>query len=51
MCLGNHHNQFGSVRVLLDFGVIYEGFPELQRDVEEQQKVLNSTLTTIEVFI
>ncbi|XP_026220458.1 transmembrane emp24 domain-containing protein 6-like [Anabas testudineus] len=48
MCLGNHNNQFGSVRVFLNFGVIYEGFEESKREMEEGEKVLNSTLTSIQ---
>ncbi len=51
MCLGNHNNQFGATRVFLDFGVIYEGSEELQREMEEGEKVLNSTLAGIEVFV
>ncbi|XP_070686468.1 transmembrane emp24 domain-containing protein 6-like [Pempheris klunzingeri] len=48
MCFGNHNNQFGGIRVFLNFGVIYEGFEESRRDMEEGGKVLNSTLTGIE---
>ncbi|XP_029009576.1 transmembrane emp24 domain-containing protein 6-like [Betta splendens] len=47
-CLRNHNNRFGSVRVFLNFGVIYEGFQESEREMEEEKKVLNSTLTSIE---
>ncbi|XP_023276152.1 transmembrane emp24 domain-containing protein 6 isoform X1 [Seriola lalandi dorsalis] len=43
MCLGNHKNQFGGIRVFLNFGVIYEGLEE-----SEGETVLNSTLTGIE---
>lgn len=50
MCLGNHYNQFGGVRVSLNFGVFYEGFEEAKKDVEEEEKVLNGTLSSIEVF-
>lgn len=35
----------------MNFGVIYEGFEESQRELEEGQKVLNSTLGGIEVFV
>lgn len=51
MCFGNHNNQFGGIRVFMNFGVIYEGFEESQRELEEGQKVLNSTLGGIEVFV
>lgn len=51
MCFGNHNNQFGSIRVFLNFGVIYEGFEESKRELEEGERVLNSTLAGIEVFI
>lgn len=51
MCFGNHNNQFGGIRVFLNFGVIYEGFEESKRDMEEGQEVLNSTLAGIEVFV
>lgn len=51
MCFGNHNNQFGGIRVFINFGVIYEGFEESQRELEEGQKVLNSTLGGIEVFV
>ena len=51
MCFGNHNNQFGGIRVFMNFGVIYEGFEESQRELEEGQKVLNSTLGSIEVFV
>ncbi|KAF7654091.1 hypothetical protein LDENG_00074770 [Lucifuga dentata] len=43
LCLGNHNN-----RVFLGFGVVYEGFEEGQRELEEDQKVLNSTLARIQ---
>ncbi|KAM3870205.1 transmembrane emp24 domain-containing protein 6-like [Diretmus argenteus] len=48
MCLGNHKNQFGGVRVFLNFGIIYEGFEEAERETEEGERVLNSTLSSIE---
>ncbi|XP_045892929.1 transmembrane emp24 domain-containing protein 6-like [Micropterus dolomieu] len=48
MCFGNHNNQFGSIRVFLNFGVIYEGFEESKRELEEGERVLNSTLAGIE---
>ncbi|XP_035498548.1 transmembrane emp24 domain-containing protein 6 isoform X2 [Scophthalmus maximus] len=51
MCLGNHNNQFGGIRVFLSFGVIYKGLEESEREMEEGEKVLNSTLTDIEVFL
>lgn len=51
MCFGNHNNQFGGIRVFMNFGVIYEGFEESQRELEEGHKVLNSTLGGIEVFV
>ncbi|XP_029288965.1 transmembrane emp24 domain-containing protein 6-like [Cottoperca gobio] len=47
MCLGNH-NQFGGIRVFVNFGVIYEGFEESKTEMEEGEKVLNSTLAGIE---
>uniref|UniRef100_A0A3Q3NKF5 Transmembrane emp24 domain-containing protein 6-like n=1 Tax=Mastacembelus armatus TaxID=205130 RepID=A0A3Q3NKF5_9TELE len=48
ICLGNHNNQFGGIRVFLNFGVVYEGFEESQRGMEEGGRVLNTTLTNIE---
>ncbi|XP_069385020.1 transmembrane emp24 domain-containing protein 6-like [Paralichthys olivaceus] len=51
MCLGNHNNQFGGIRVFLSFGVIYEGWEESKREMEEGRKVLNSTLTGIEASV
>ncbi|KAE8296817.1 Transmembrane emp24 domain-containing protein 6 p24 family protein gamma-5 [Larimichthys crocea] len=48
MCLGNHNNKFGGIRVFMNFGVIYEGFVESKGEMEEGEKVLNSTLTDIE---
>ncbi len=51
MCFGNHNNQFGDIRVFLNFGVIYEDFEESQRETEEEEKVLNTTLIGIEVFV
>ncbi|XP_070764127.1 transmembrane emp24 domain-containing protein 6-like [Enoplosus armatus] len=48
LCLGNRNNQFGGIRVFLNFGVIYEGFEESKREMEEGEKVLNSTLAGIE---
>lgn len=49
MCLGNHNNQFGGIRVFLNFGVIYEGSEEPKREMEDGEKVLNSTLAGIQV--
>nr|XP_046250707.1 transmembrane emp24 domain-containing protein 6-like [Scatophagus argus] len=43
MCLGNHNNQFGGIRVFVNFGVIYEGL-----EMEEGEEVLNNTLANIE---
>lgn len=51
MCLGNHNNKFGGIRVFVNFGVIYEGFEESKGEMEEGEKVLNTTLTDIEVFV
>lgn len=51
MCLGNHNNQFGGIRVFLNFGVIYEGFEDSKKEMEEGEEVLNSTLANIEVFV
>ncbi|TNN52145.1 Transmembrane emp24 domain-containing protein 6 [Liparis tanakae] len=51
ICLGNHNNQFGGIRVFVNFGVIYEGSEESTREAEEGEKVLNSTLAGIEVFV
>lgn len=51
MCFGNHNNQFGGIRVFMNFGVIYEGFEESQRELQEGERVLNSTLGNIEVFL
>ncbi|XP_051238886.1 transmembrane emp24 domain-containing protein 6-like [Dicentrarchus labrax] len=51
ICLGNHNNQFGSIRVFLNFGVIYEGFEKSKKEMEEGEKVLNSTLAGIEVSV
>ncbi|XP_071770490.1 transmembrane emp24 domain-containing protein 6-like [Centroberyx gerrardi] len=48
MCLGNHNNRFGGVRVFLNFGVVYEGFEEAKRELEEGEKVLNTTLARIQ---
>ncbi|XP_078112544.1 uncharacterized protein LOC144521808 isoform X1 [Sander vitreus] len=48
LCLGNHNNQFGGIRVFVNFGVIYEGFEESKREMEEGEMVLNSTLAGIE---
>ncbi|KAM4619201.1 uncharacterized protein tmed6 [Polymixia lowei] len=48
MCLGNHNNQFGGVRVFLNFGVVYEGFEEARTETEEETRVLNSTLASIQ---
>ncbi|XP_039665899.1 transmembrane emp24 domain-containing protein 6-like [Perca fluviatilis] len=48
LCLGNHNNQFGGIRVFVNFGVIYEGFEESEREMEEGEMVLNSTLAGIE---
>ncbi|XP_056272394.1 transmembrane emp24 domain-containing protein 6-like [Pseudoliparis swirei] len=48
ICLGNHNNQFGGIRVFVNFGVIYEGSEESKREAEEGEKVLNSTLAGIE---
>ncbi|XP_041795703.1 transmembrane emp24 domain-containing protein 6-like [Chelmon rostratus] len=48
MCLGNHNNQFGGIRVFLNFGVIYEGFEDSKKEMEEGEEVLNSTLANIE---
>uniref|UniRef100_A0A8C2XAW4 Transmembrane p24 trafficking protein 6 n=1 Tax=Cyclopterus lumpus TaxID=8103 RepID=A0A8C2XAW4_CYCLU len=48
ICLGNHNNQFGGIRVFVNFGVIYEGSEESKRETEEGEKVLNSTLAGIE---
>ncbi|XP_067447180.1 transmembrane emp24 domain-containing protein 6 [Thunnus thynnus] len=48
MCLGNHYNQFGVTRVFVDFGVIYESFMESEREMEEGEEVINSTLAGIE---
>ncbi|XP_071316431.1 transmembrane emp24 domain-containing protein 6-like [Trachinotus anak] len=48
MCLGNHNKQFGAIRVFLNFGAIYEGLEESEGEMEEGEKVLNSTLTVIE---
>lgn len=50
MCFGNRNNQFGGIRVFLNFGVIYEGLEESKGEIEEREKVLNSTLADIEVF-
>ncbi|XP_056138320.1 transmembrane emp24 domain-containing protein 6-like [Lampris incognitus] len=47
MCVGNR-NKFGTVRVYLNFGVIYEGLEEVGSEGKEEQKALNSTLTSIE---
>lgn len=49
MCLGNYKNHFGGVRVFLNFGVYYEGAEEMQRETKEGEKVLNNTLSNIEV--
>ncbi|KAM6972959.1 uncharacterized protein tmed6 [Aplochiton taeniatus] len=49
MCLGNHNNQFGDMRVFLNFGVQYEGFEEAKKEIEEDMKVLNSTISNIEI--
>lgn len=35
----------------MNFGVIYEGFEESQRELQEGERVLNSTLGNIEVFL
>ncbi|XP_042371044.1 transmembrane emp24 domain-containing protein 6-like [Plectropomus leopardus] len=51
MCFGNHNNQFGGIRVFVNFGVIYEGFAESKTETEEGEKVLNNTLAGIEVFV
>uniref|UniRef100_A0A667YUY2 Transmembrane p24 trafficking protein 6 n=1 Tax=Myripristis murdjan TaxID=586833 RepID=A0A667YUY2_9TELE len=51
MCLGNHNKKFGGVRVFLNFGVLYEGFEEVNRELEEEEKVLNTTLASIKVQI
>ncbi|KAG8012437.1 Transmembrane emp24 domain-containing protein 6 [Nibea albiflora] len=48
MCFGNHNNKFGGIRVFMNFGVIYEGFEESKGEMEDGEKVLNSTLTDIE---
>ncbi|XP_033489852.1 transmembrane emp24 domain-containing protein 6-like isoform X1 [Epinephelus lanceolatus] len=48
MCLGNRNNQFGGIRVFVNFGVIYEGFEESKTEMEEEVKVLNNTLAGIE---
>ncbi|XP_068452499.1 transmembrane emp24 domain-containing protein 6-like [Clinocottus analis] len=48
ICLRNHHNKFGGVRVFVNFGVIYDGSEESRRETEEGEKVLNSTLAGIE---
>ncbi|XP_059190898.1 transmembrane emp24 domain-containing protein 6-like [Centropristis striata] len=48
MCLGNRNNQFGAIRVFVNFGVIYEGLEELDTEREEGEKVLNSTVAGIE---
>ncbi|XP_067349995.1 transmembrane emp24 domain-containing protein 6-like [Channa argus] len=48
MCLGNHNNRFGGIRVFLNFGVIYEGFEESKRQMQEEDKVFNSTVAGIE---
>ncbi|XP_076590182.1 transmembrane emp24 domain-containing protein 6-like [Chaetodon auriga] len=50
MCLGNGNNQFGGIRVFLNFGVIYEDFEE-SKEMEEGEKDLNSTLDSIEESI
>ncbi len=50
MCFGNRYNQFGDIRVFLNFGVIYKDFEESKREIEEGEKVLNMTLANIEVF-
>ncbi|KAM9351969.1 uncharacterized protein tmed6 [Symphorus nematophorus] len=48
ICLGNHNNQFGGIRVFLNFGVIYKGLEESSSEKGEEEKVLNSTLAGIE---
>ncbi|XP_047451854.1 transmembrane emp24 domain-containing protein 6-like [Mugil cephalus] len=47
MCFGNHNNQFGGIRVFLNFGVIYEGL-ESKGEMEEKENVLNRTVADIE---
>ncbi|XP_037622353.1 transmembrane emp24 domain-containing protein 6-like [Sebastes umbrosus] len=48
ICLGNHNNQFGGIRVFVNFGVIYDGSEDSKNEMEEGEKVLNSTLAGIE---
>lgn len=35
----------------MNFGVIYDGSEELRRETEQGERVLNSTLADIEVFV
>ncbi|XP_053175375.1 transmembrane emp24 domain-containing protein 6-like [Scomber japonicus] len=54
LCLGNPYNQFGNSRVFVNFGVIYEGVEVSETEMEEdreEEKVLNSTLTSIEASV
>uniref|UniRef100_A0A672Y3U7 GOLD domain-containing protein n=1 Tax=Sphaeramia orbicularis TaxID=375764 RepID=A0A672Y3U7_9TELE len=55
LCLNNHGNQFGGVRVFVSFGVIYEGTVAsdgvMEKEEEEERKVLNNTLASIEESI
>ncbi|XP_075996813.1 transmembrane emp24 domain-containing protein 6-like [Genypterus blacodes] len=45
LCLGNHNNRFGGIRVFLSFGVIYE---EEEEEEGEEEGGLNSTLASIQ---
>lgn len=49
MCFANHRNQFGDMRVFLNFGVFYEEEAEVQKENEMDEEVLNSTLSNIKV--
>ncbi|KAG7329378.1 hypothetical protein KOW79_007552 [Hemibagrus wyckioides] len=47
MCFANHRNQFGDMRVFLNFGVFYEEEAEVQKENGMDEEVLNSTLSNI----
>ncbi|KAM7397270.1 hypothetical protein PAMP_020254 [Pampus punctatissimus] len=48
ICLGNHNNQFGVTKVSVNFGVIYEGSEESDREIGEEQKVFNSIQESVQ---